>query len=235
MKDQKIEKLIKKEKERLDKTYNLIASENLPSEDSLQVLGSFINYKYTEGFPGKRYYCGNKWYDKFEELAIERAKKLFKCKYVNVQPLSGAIANIAVISYLLKPGEKILSMKLSDGGHLTHGSSANFIGKNYKICFYSLDKNNKVNYNKLRETALKEKPKLIISGATCYSRKISFKKIGEIAKEVGAYHIADISHIAGLCVTGFHQSPINYADIVTSTTHKTLRGVRGAVILSNKK
>lgn len=225
--------LIKKDKQRLDNTYNLIASENLCSQDILTALGSFINYKYTEGYPGKRYYNGNENYDKIEVHAVELAKQLFNCKVANVQPLSGAIMNIALISNILKPGDTILSIDLSSGGHLTHGSPANFVGKTYNLVFYKLDKNGRIDYKDLEFKAKKNKPKLIISGTTAYSREIDFKKIGKIAKEVGALHLADISHIAGLVATGYHQSPIKYADFVTTTTHKTLRGPRGGLILSN--
>lgn len=227
--------LIEFEKDRLNSTYNFIPSENLPNKYVLQALGSFINYKYTEGYPGKRYYNGNENYDKIENLCIENAKKLFKCKIANVQPLSGSVANIALISNLLKPNDKIVSMSLNSGGHLTHGSPQNFIGKTYKIINYPLDEKFEINYDLLKEIVKFQKPKLIISGATCYSKKINFKRIGEIASEYGAYHLSDISHIAGLVVTGLHQSPIKYADFVTTTTHKTLKGPRGALIMSNNK
>lgn len=233
MTTKEIFKLLKKEKKRIFNNYNLIASENLPSKNVIKALGSYSNMKYSEGYPNKRYYNGNKIIDKIELNCIKECKKLFKCKVANVQPLSGSIANIALISYILKPGDKILSMSLDSGGHLTHGSPSNFIGKTYKILSYPLNKNFEIDYKKLEKIAVKEKPKLIISGATCYSKKINFKKIGQIAKKINAYHLADISHIAGLIVTNYHQSPIKYADFITSTTHKTLRGPRGAIILSN--
>ncbi len=229
----KIFTLLKKEEKRLFKNYNLIASENLPSKNIIKALGSYSNVKYSEGYPGKRYYNGNKFIDEIENECIKECKKLFKCKVANVQPLSGAIANIALISNLLKPGDKILSMDLDSGGHLTHGSKVNFIGKTYNVISYPLNDKFEIDYLKMEKLAIKHKPKLIISGATCYSKKINFKKIGEIAKKCGAYHLADISHIAGLIVTGYHQSPLNYADFVMSTTHKTLRGPRGAIIISN--
>ena len=232
----KIFKYIKDEEERIKKTFNLIASENLPSPNILKALGSIINFKYSEGNVGRRnrYYNGNRNIDKIEEECIKRAKKLFKCKFANVQPISGSIMNIALITYLLKPGDTILSLDLKSGAHLTHGSSVNLIGKLYKIINYNLDSCGFIDYEDLKEKALKYKPKLIISGTTSYPRKINFKKIGEIAKKINAYHLVDISHLAGLVVSGFHQSPILYADFVTTTTHKTLRSVRGGLILSNK-
>lgn len=226
-------KTIEQEKKRLDSTYNLIASENLCSPEVLAALGSFINYKYTEGYPGKRYYNGNKYYDELESKAIALAKQLFECKVANVQPLSGAIMNVALISNILKPGDTILTISLENGAHLSHGSPANFVGKTYNIVHFGIDKNGFIDYKDLENKAKMYKPKLIISGTTAYSRKIDFKKIGEIAKKNKAYHLADISHIAGLVVTGFHQSPIKYADFVTTTTHKTLRSCRGGLILSN--
>ena len=232
MKD-KIFKYLENEEIRVNNNYNLIASENLPSKDCLRALGHLINFKYSEGNVRKRYYQGNINVDLIENECKNRAKKLFKCKYANVQPIGGSAMNLALISFMLNPGDTILSMDLKSGGHLSHGSSVNFVGKTYKIISYGVDKNGKIDYNELNELAQKFKPRMIISGATCYSRKINFKKIGEIADSVDAFHVSDISHIAGLIVAGFHQSPIKYADFVTTTTHKTLRGVRGGIILSN--
>ena len=234
MKDNLIFNALENEEIRVKNTYNLIASENLPSKEQLKALGHMINFKYTEGKVGRRFYQGNINTDKIEKECIERAKKLFKCKVANVQPLSGAVMNIALISRILKPNDKILAMSLKDGGHLTHGSEVNFIGKNYNVIPYGVNENGFLDYEEIERMAIKFKPKLIISGATNYSRKINFQKFSRIAQFVKAYHLADISHIAGLCVTGFHQSPIKYADFVTTTTHKTLRSVRSGIILSNK-
>lgn len=232
----KIFEILKEEEERVKKTYNLIASENLPSKNVLKALGHMINFKYAEGNVAKRYYCGNKNIDEIEKICKERAKKLFKCKYVNVQPLSGSIMNIALISSILKPKDKILSLSLDCGGHLTHGSPVNFIGKTYKVYNYKVDKETQmIDYEKLRELAIEIKPKLIISGVTSYSKKLRFDKIDKIAKEVWAYHLADISHIAGLIVAGKHNSPIKFADFITTTTHKTLRGVRGGIIMTDRR
>jgi len=233
MEDNLIFNVLKNEEIRVNNTFNLIASENLPSKGQLEALGHMINFKYTEGKVGKRFYQGNINTDKIEKECIERAKKLFKCKVANVQPLSGSIMNIALISRILKPNDKILAMNLNDGPHLSHASEVNFIGKNYNVKYYGVDKDGLLDYKEIAKIAIKFKPKLIISGATNYSRKINFKKFGKIAQFVKAYHLVDMSHIAGLCVTGFHQSPIKYADFVTTTTHKTLRSVRSGIILSN--
>jgi len=225
-------KYLKEQEKKTKNCYNLIASESLASKESLKALGSFINYKYAEGFPGKRYYCGNKWIDKIELECIERAKKLFKCKLVNVQPINGSGMNLALISFLLKPGDKILSMG-SNFGHLSHGSKVNFTGKHYKIFRYDVNENGDIDYKELEKLALKIKPKLIISGYSSYYKKIDFRKIWNVCKGVGCLHISDVSHLCGLIAAGYHQSPINYCDFMTSTFHKTMLGVRGGVIMSN--
>jgi glycine hydroxymethyltransferase len=209
----------------------LIASENFVSEAVLAAQGSIMTNKYAEGYPGKRYYGGCEFVDIAENLAIERCKKLFGADHVNVQPHSGSQANMAVYFAAVQPGDTILGMNLSHGGHLSHGHSVNFSGRAYKVVQYGVDlKTGKINYEEVRKLALEHRPKIIISGATAYPRKIDFKKFHEIAKEVGAISMADISHIAGLIVAGIHPSPFPFTDIVTTTTHKTLRGPRGAII-----
>ncbi len=239
MKDKKIQKLLQAEKARQKKVVNLIASENYVSDDILKALGSETTNKYAEGYPGKRYYAGNEIVDQIEILAQERALKLFKLNSkkwgVNVQPLSGSPANIAVYQALLKKGDKIMGMDLSHGGHLTHGNKVSFSGKFWKQIPYTVDKKTeKLDYDVLMKLAKKEKPTIIVSGYTAYSRKINWKKFREIADAVGAYLMVDMSHIAGLVAAGEHPSPFNYADVVTTTTHKTLRGPRGGMIFSRK-
>jgi len=237
MKDKKVEKLIELEKKRQEETLDLIASENLASEEVRGVLGSVLTNKYSEGYPGKRYYPGNEEYDTIENLTKSRALELFglsaKSWSVNVQPYSGSPANFAVYYALVKPGEKIMGMKLSDGGHLTHGHKVSATGTLWKSIQFGVDeKSGLIDYVEVEKLAKKEKPKLIVSGFTAYPRKVDFKKFGEIAKSVGAYHLSDISHIAGLIAGGVHPSPFPHADVVTTTTHKSLRGPRGAMIFS---
>lgn len=214
----------------------LIPSENVVSIPVLQALGSVFTNKYSEGYPGKRYYGGNEFADVVEQLAIDRAKQLFNADHANVQALSGAPANHAVFFALLELGDKFMGLDLNAGGHLTHGSPVNYSGKHYKCIPYNVDRETGLlDMDQVRKLAEKEKPNLILSGLTAYPRKLDFKEFGEIAKDVGAYHMADIAHISGLCVTGYHQSPIPYADVVTTTTHKTLRGPRGALILCKEQ
>lgn len=211
----------------------LIASENLVSPAVLAAAGSVLTNKYAEGYPGKRYYGGCQCVDVVENIAIERAKKLFGAEFANVQPHSGAQANEAVYSALVGHGDKVLGMSLAQGGHLTHGSPVNFSGKNYTIIAYGLGQDECIDYEKLRELALLHKPKMIIAGASAYPRAIDFEKFSKIAKECGAYLMVDMAHIAGLVAAGEHMSPMPYADVVTTTTHKTLRGIRGGMILTN--
>lgn len=221
--------------ERQHNNLELIASENFVSPAVLAALGSPLTNKYAEGYPGKRYYGGCEFVDVAEQLAIERAKKLFNAEHANVQPHSGTQANMAVYFTVLNPGDTILSMELSHGGHLSHGSPVSFSGRFFKVVYYGVKKDDEtIDFDMVRELALKEKPKLIVTGYSAYPRKIDFEKFREIAKEVNAYLMADIAHIAGLVATGLHPSPINYADFVTSTTHKTLRGPRGAFILTKE-
>lgn len=239
MKDKKIAKLLLAEKKRQESVVNLIASENYVSEDILTSLGSETTNKYAEGYPGKRYYAGNVIVDQIENLAIARALKLFKLNLkkwgVNVQPLSGSPANIAVYQALIKPGAKIMGMDLSHGGHLTHGHAVSFSGKFWKQVPYTVDqKTEKLDYEALMKIAKTEKPAIIVAGYTAYSRKINWKKFREIADAVGAYLLVDMSHIAGLVAAGVHASPFKYADVVTTTTHKTLRGPRGGMIFARK-
>lgn len=245
MKDVDIKKLIKKETKRQNKVINLIASENYVSKDVLEALGSVFVNKYAEGYSGRRYYGGNGNIDKLEKLCQERALKLFKLGpldfargkwHVNVQPYSGSPANLAVYAALIPYGEKIMGMNLESGGHLTHGQKVSITGKFWKQIPYGVDKvTEMINYEKLLQIAKKEKPKMIIAGTTAYSRKIDFRKFRKIADAVGAYLMVDMSHIAGLVATGAHSSPFPYADVVTTTTHKTLRGPRGAIIFSKKE
>lgn len=210
----------------------LIASENFVSPAVLAAMGSPLTNKYAEGYPGKRYYGGCECVDIVENIAIERAKKLFGAEHANVQPHSGAQANLAVYFALLSPGDKVLGMSLADGGHLTHGSPVNLSGSYYNFISYGVDETtHRIDYDKLREKALAERPKLIVAGASAYPRAIDFKRISEIAHEVGAYFMVDMAHIAGLVAAGLHQNPVPYADVVTTTTHKTLRGPRGGMIL----
>ncbi|PIR43346.1 serine hydroxymethyltransferase [candidate division WWE3 bacterium CG10_big_fil_rev_8_21_14_0_10_32_10] len=234
--DSLIYSLIKKEEKRQKEEFQMIPSENYASSDVLNPLASVLSNKYSEGYPGRRYYQGNKYIDEIENLAITRAKKLFKAEYVNIQPLSGTPANLAAYMALLKPGDKILSMNLASGGHLSHGSPVNMTSKNYNIVFYNVDeKSGMLDYDAIHKLAKKEKPNLVLAGASAYSREIDFKKFSEIAKSVGAFFMADIAHIAGLVATGLHNSPIPYADIVTTTTHKTLRGPRGGLIMAKEQ
>jgi glycine hydroxymethyltransferase len=234
--DPEIAQSIGKELERQEYGLEMIPSENFVSRAVMQALGSCLTNKYSEGYPGKRYYGGNQHIDTVESLAIERAKKLFGAEHVNVQPYSGSPANIEVYFGVLSFGDKIMGMNLSHGGHLTHGHPVNFSGKAYKIVQYEVEKESEmINMAKVRKLALEEKPKLILSGATAYPRTIDFKAFHEIAEEVGAISMADISHIAGLIIGKAHQSPFPFTDIVTTTTHKTLRGPRGAMILCKEK
>lgn len=230
--DGEVGRVFDKEEKRQIEGLELIPSENYVSKNVLTALGSIFTNKYSEGYPKKRYYGGNQFIDEAELLAIERAKKLFKTNYhVNVQPYSGSPANIAVLFGLLKFGDKIMGMNLSQGGHLTHGHKVNFSGRAYKVVQYGVDKKTEyLDYKEIEEQALKEKPKLIICGATAYPREIDFKKFAKIAKKAKAILMADISHIAGLIVSGVHNSPFGYADVITTTTHKTLRGPRSAII-----
>lgn len=211
----------------------MIASENFTLPEVMEVMGSVLTNKYAEGYPGKRYYGGCEFVDEIENLAIERCKKLFNCKFANVQPNSGSQANQGVYAALINPGDKILGMDLSHGGHLTHGAKVSSSGKMYESCFYGVELDGRIDYEKVREIAKKEKPKLIVCGASAYARVIDFAKFREIADEVGAYLFADIAHIAGLVVAGEHPSPFPHAHVVSSTTHKTLRGPRGGIIMTN--
>lgn len=213
----------------------LIASENLVSKAVMAAMGSHLTNKYAEGYPGKRYYGGCEYVDVVEQLAIDRAKELFGCTYANVQPHSGAQANMAVFFALVKPGDTVMGMSLDAGGHLTHGSKVNMSGTYFNIVSYGVDDNGYIDYDKVRESAVANKPKLIVAGASAYPRKIDFKKFREIADEVGAYLMVDMAHIAGLVAAGEHMSPIPYAHVTTTTTHKTLRGPRGGLILSSEE
>ncbi len=232
--DKRIKEALDNEFKRQNDNVELIASENYVSTDILKLQGSIFTNKYAEGYPKKRYYGGCINVDTIENIAIEYACKLFKCKYANVQPHSGSSANMAVYRALLKPGDTVLGMNLTDGGHLTHGSKVSFSGIDYNIVDYKVDSNTGlIDYDSVLEIALSTKPKMIIAGASAYSREINFKRFREIADKVGAYLMVDMAHIAGLVATGNHPSPIPYADVVTSTTHKTLRGPRGGLILTN--
>lgn len=224
------------EKKRQEEGIELIASENFVSEAVMEAAGSVLTNKYAEGYSGKRYYGGCINVDVVEDLAVERLKELFGAKFANVQPHSGSQANMGVYVSLLEAGDKILGMSLSAGGHLTHGYKINFSGKNYIGLEYGLDpKTETIDFKEIRRIALEEKPKIIVAGASAYSRTIDFKKFREIADEIGAYFMVDMAHIAGLVATGEHPNPMEYADVVTSTTHKTLRGPRGGVILTNNE
>ena len=213
----------------------LIASENLVSKVVMAAMGSHLTNKYAEGYPGKRYYGGCEYVDVVEQLAIDRAKELFGCTYANVQPHSGAQANLAVFIALVKPGDTVMGMSLDAGGHLTHGSKVNISGTYFNIVSYGVNEDGYIDYEQVRKIAVENKPKLIVAGASAYARKIDFKKFREIADEVGAYLMVDMAHIAGLVATGLHMSPIPYADVTTTTTHKTLRGPRGGMILCNEE
>ena len=231
--DPEIANLIEAETQRPNSHIELIASENWVSKAVMAAMGSTLTNKYAEGYPGKRYYGGCGCVDEVETLAIERAKALFHCEYVNVQPHSGAQANMAVFYAMLKPGDTILGMNLAHGGHLTHGSPANMSGAYFKAVSYGVNDEGYIDYNKVLEIAKECRPRLIVAGASAYARTIDFKKFREIADEVGAYLMVDMAHIAGLVAGGQHPSPIPYADVVTTTTHKTLRGPRGGMILSS--
>lgn len=233
--DMEVAQAIENEKERQNSHIELIASENWVSEAVLEAMGSILTNKYAEGYPGKRYYGGCECVDVVEDLARERAKELFGCDYANVQPHSGAQANMAVFFAMLNPGDKVLGMNLDHGGHLSHGSPVNMSGKYFDVVFYGVNDEGFIDYENVRQIAIKEQPKLIIAGASAYARTIDFKKFREIADEVGAYLMVDIAHIAGLVAAGLHPSPIPYADVVTTTTHKTLRGPRGGMILCNQE
>ncbi|EAH7110949.1 serine hydroxymethyltransferase [Campylobacter jejuni] len=231
--DKEIFDLTNKELERQCEDLEMIASENFTLPEVMEVMGSILTNKYAEGYPGKRYYGGCEFVDEIETLAIQRCKKLFNCKFANVQPNSGSQANQGVYAALINPGDKILGMDLSHGGHLTHGAKVSSSGKMYESCFYGVELDGRIDYEKVREIAKKEKPKLIVCGASAYARVIDFAKFREIADEIGAYLFADIAHIAGLVVAGEHPSPFPYAHVVSSTTHKTLRGPRGGIIMTN--
>ena len=230
--DPEIQKAIDQELSRQREKLEMIASENIVSTAVMQAQGSILTNKYAEGYPGKRYYGGCEYVDVVEQLAIDRAKKLFGAEYANVQPHSGAQANTAVYFALLEPGDTILGMNLTDGGHLTHGSPVNISGKYFKIIPYGVDKETeRIDYDELERLAKEHQPKLIVGGASAYSRVIDFERMAQIAKSVGAYFMVDMAHIAGLVAAGLHPSPVPYADVVTTTTHKTLRGPRGGLIL----
>ena len=233
--DPEIAEAIVKEQNRQNDHIELIASENWVSKAVMAAMGSPLTNKYAEGYPGKRYYGGCQCVDEVENLAIERAKELFGCDYANVQPHSGAQANMAVQFAILNPGDTIMGMNLDHGGHLTHGSPVNLSGKYFHVVPYGVNDEGFIDYDKLREIALETKPKMIIAGASAYARTIDFKKFREVADEVGAVLMVDMAHIAGLVAAGLHPSPIPYADVVTTTTHKTLRGPRGGLILANKE
>lgn len=233
--DPELSEAMKKEIGRQNDHIELIASENFVSKAVMAAMGSPLTNKYAEGYPGKRYYGGCEYVDIAENLAIERAKKLFGCTYANVQPHSGAQANMAVYFALVKPGETVLGMNLAHGGHLTHGSPVNMSGTYYNIVPYGVNDEGFIDYDELRRIAHECKPKMIIAGASAYGRKIDFKKFREVADEVGAFLIVDMAHIAGLVAAGYHESPIPYAHVVTTTTHKTLRGPRGGMILSSEE
>lgn len=232
--DKEIGEAIKAECGRQRRNLELIASENIVSEPVMAAMGTVLTNKYAEGYSGKRYYGGCEFVDVVETIAIERAKKLFGCEYVNVQPHSGAQANMAVFVAMLKPGDTVMGMNLDHGGHLTHGSPVNFSGLYFNIVPYGVNEDGYIDYDKLEETAVASKPKLIIAGASAYCRTIDFKRFREVADKVGAYLMVDMAHIAGLVAAGVHPSPIPYADVVTTTTHKTLRGPRGGMILANQ-
>ncbi|BDF33445.1 serine hydroxymethyltransferase [Lachnospiraceae bacterium] len=233
--DSEIAEAINSEMERQNSHIELIASENWVSKAVMAAMGSPLTNKYAEGYPGKRYYGGCQCVDVVENLARERAKKLFGCDYANVQPHSGAQANLAAYFAMVDPGDKVLGMNLDHGGHLTHGSPVNFSGKYFDIVSYGVNADGVIDYDDVREIALKERPKLIIAGASAYARTIDFKRFREIADEAGAYLMVDMAHIAGLVAAGLHPSPVPYADVVTTTTHKTLRGPRGGMILCNRE
>ena len=233
--DPEIADAIKAEMERQNSHIELIASENWVSKAVMAAMGSPLTNKYAEGYPGKRYYGGCQCVDVVEELARERAKKLFGCEYVNVQPHSGAQANMAVMFAMLEPGDRVMGMNLDHGGHLTHGSPVNMSGKYFDVAHYGVNEDGVIDYDEVLRIAKKHQPKLIVAGASAYARTIDFKRFREIADEVGAYLMVDIAHIAGLVATGLHPSPIPYAHVTTTTTHKTLRGPRGGMIMCSEE
>jgi len=233
--DPQIYNLIKEEEKRQKDVLEMIASENYASKAVIEALGSALTNKYSEGFPGKRYYQGNAVADAVEIVAQERAKKLFGVPYVNVQPLSGSPANSAVYFAVLQNGEKLMGLSLANGGHITHGHKLGLSGRFFKAVHYELGKNDRLDYDEIEKQVLKEKPQLLICGYTAYPRKIDFKRFGQIADKAGCYLMADVSHITGLIVAGAHSSPVPYVHIVTTTTHKTLRGPRGAMIMVTEK
>lgn len=236
MMDKVLRDALRKETKRQEENIELIASENYVSKDILKLQGSILTNKYAEGYPGKRYYGGCQYIDIFEKKAIEYVCQLFDCKFANVQPHSGSSANMAVYRALINHGDKVMGMNLSHGGHLTHGHPINFSGLDYEIVSYNVSKETgMIDYDELERLALEEKPKMIIAGCSAYSRIIDFKRFREIADKVGAYLMVDMAHIAGLVAAGLHPSPFPYADVVTSTTHKTLRGPRGGIILTNNE
>ena len=235
MLDKEIKNIIQNESKRQVEHIELIASENYVSQDVLEATGSILTNKYAEGYPNKRYYDGCEFVDQIETLAQNRLKKLFNVKYVNVQPHSGSNANSAAIAALINPGDKIMGASLSSGGHLTHGYPISFSGTFYKFVNYDVNENGFFDYEDIRKIALKEKPKLIICGYSAYSRIVDFKKFRQIANEVNAFLLADIAHIAGLIASDLHPSPVELADLITSTTHKTLRGARGGIIMTNNE
>ena len=234
--DKELFAAIDKERERQENGIELIASENFVSEDVMRAQGSILTNKYAEGYPGRRYYGGCAVFYCIQKLGVHRIKTNFRGGYMQGKPHSGSQANMAAYRVLVQPGDKILGMDLSHGGHLTHGASVNFSGQTYEFVAYGVEKESEtINYDTVREIALKEQPKLIVAGASAYPRAIDFKRFREIADEVGAYLMVDMAHIAGLCATGHHQNPVEYAHIVTTTTHKTLRGPRGGVILAKEE
>lgn len=233
--DPEIADAIDQELARQRGTIELIASENIVSPAVMQAMGTVLTNKYAEGYPGKRYYGGCEKVDIVENLAIERAKKLFNAGFANVQSHSGAQANYAAYAAIIKPGDTVLGMSLDNGGHLTHGSKANFSGKLYNVIPYGLDENERIDYDALERLAQEHRPKVVVAGASAYPRAIDFERMAAIAHEVGAYLMVDMAHIAGLVATGAHQNPVPFADIVTTTTHKTLRGPRGGMILTNNE
>ena len=233
--DSEVGAAVRAEFDRQSRNLELIASENIVSEAVMMTMGTVLTNKYAEGYPGKRYYGGCEHVDVAETIAIERAKKLFGCDYANVQPHSGAQANMAVFIAMLKPGDTVMGMNLDQGGHLTHGSPVNFSGLYFNIVSYGVNDEGYIDYDQVERIAMENHPKLIIAGASAYGRTIDFKRFREIADKAGAYLMVDMAHIAGLVAAGLHPSPIPYADVVTTTTHKTLRGPRGGLILANKE
>ena len=233
--DSEVGEAVELEANRQRRNLELIASENIVSEAVMAAMGTVLTNKYAEGYPGKRYYGGCEDVDIVENIAIERAKKLFGCDYANVQPHSGAQANMAVFFAMVEPGDTVMGMNLDHGGHLTHGSPVNMSGKYFNIVPYGVNDDGFIDYDELERIATECKPKLIVAGASAYARTIDFKRFREVADKVGAYLMVDMAHIAGLVAAGLHPSPIPYADVVTTTTHKTLRGPRGGLILANKE